>query len=187
MDQSLHILLDTSDEIGLIQMLSTAESQQDVFSPVAVTTHDSKFSSESVSSLVPTLQESVLHLLNLAPLASTSTRISDSIHLASSDLDNDLSFDCAAVGHPTSSDRQPWIPDPITWKVMTLYNECMQRPQPHVAIPDSIKTAACTSDKHDKENQSVDDESWSQSMSIGLDIGLKKVGPSEETYMIFFW
>ena len=76
--------------------------------------------------------------------------------MASSDLDNDLSFDCAAVGHPTSSDRQPWIPDAITWKVMTL--------QPHVAIPDSIKAAACTSDKHDKENQSVDDESWSQSM-----------------------
>ena len=69
---------------------------------------------------------------------------------------------------------------------MTLYNECMQRSQPHVAIPDSIKDAACTSDKHDKENQSVDDESWSQSMSIGLDIGLKKVGPLEESYMIFF-
>ena len=88
--------------------------------------------------------------------------------VASPNLDNDPQSDIP-LGQQTTDD--------IARKV----NDLVHAAQPHVVVPhiaDSAKVAHL-SDKQDKENQSVDDESWSHvsaevshSGGIGLGVGL---------------
>ena len=89
--------------------------------------------------------------------------------VASPNLDNDPQSD-------NPLDQQ--TTDDITRKV----NDLVHATQPHVVVPhvaDSAKAVAHSSDKQDKENQSVDDEGWSHvsaevshSGGIGLGVGL---------------
>jgi hypothetical protein len=84
------------------------------------------------------------------------------------------------VGNDLQSDNphNQQTTDEITRKV----NDLVRAAQPHVVIPhvaDFTKPVAHSSDKQDKENQSVDDESWSHvsaevshSGGVGLGVGL---------------
>ena len=96
--------------------------------------------------------------------------------VASPNLDNDLPLLIAPQSENLHGQQNM---DGITRKVNDLVHAATR---PHVAVPhiaDSTKAVAHSSDKQDKENQSVDDESWSHvsgeashSAGIGLGVGL---------------
>ena len=98
--------------------------------------------------------------------------------VASPNSDNDLPL---LIAPQSDNLHRRQTSDDITRKVNDLVHAAAQ-PQPHVAVPhvtDSAKAVAHSSDKQDKENQSVDDESWSHvsaevshSGGIGLGVGL---------------
>jgi hypothetical protein len=98
--------------------------------------------------------------------------------VASPNLDNDRPL---LIAPQSDNPHRQQTTDDITRKVNDLVHAATQ-PQPHVAVPhvtDSTKAVAHSSDKQDKENQSVDDESWSHvsaevnhSGGIGLGVGL---------------
>jgi serine/threonine protein kinase len=93
--------------------------------------------------------------------------------VASPHLDNDLPL----LNAPQSDNSHT---DDITRKANDLVHAVTQ-PQAYVAVPynmDSTKTIAHSSDKQDKENQSVEDESWSHvtaevSRSGGIGLGVE--------------
>ena len=98
--------------------------------------------------------------------------------MASPHLDNDLPpLTAPQLDNPH---LQQAMTD-ITWKVNDL-GHAVTQPQTYMAVThatDSIKVVAHSSDQQDKENQSVDDESWSHvnaevshSGGIGLGVGL---------------
>ena len=97
--------------------------------------------------------------------------------LESPNLDNDLPL---LVASQSDNPYDQQTTEDITRKV----NDFVHATQRHVAVPhvaDSTKAVAHSSDKRDKENQSVDDESWSHvsaeiSHSGGIGLG---VGPAE--------
>ena len=101
--------------------------------------------------------------------------------VASPDLDNDPPL---LIAPQSDNPHRQQTTDDITRKVNDLVHAATQ-PQPHVAIPhvtDSTKAVTHSSDKQDKENQSVDDESWSRvsaevshSGGTGLGVGLAEV------------
>ena len=98
--------------------------------------------------------------------------------VASPNSDNDLPL---LIAPQSDNLHRRQTSDDITRKVNDLVHAAAQ-PQPHVAVPhvtDSAKAVAHSSDKQDKENQRVDDESWSHvsaevshSGGIGLGVGL---------------
>ena len=98
--------------------------------------------------------------------------------VASPNVDNDLPL---LVAPQSNNPHDQQIKDDITRKVNDLVHATTQ-PQPQVAVPhiiESTKAVAYSSDKQDKENQSVDEESWSHvsaeishSGGIGLGVGL---------------
>ena len=98
--------------------------------------------------------------------------------VASPNVDNDLPL----LNTPQTDNRHDQqTTDDIARKVNDLVHAATQ-PQLLIAVPhaaDPIKAVAHSSDKQDKENQSVDDESWSHvsaevshSGGIGLGVGL---------------
>ena len=96
--------------------------------------------------------------------------------VASPNLDNDLP---PLIGPQLDNPHRQQTTDDIVRKVSDLVHAATQ-PQPQVAIPhvtDSTKAVVHSSDKQDKENQSVDDESWSHvsaevSHSGGIGLGV---------------
>ena len=96
--------------------------------------------------------------------------------VASPNLDNDLPL---LIAPQSDNPHRQQTRDDITRKVNDLVHAATQ-PQPHVAVPhvtESTKTVAHSSDKQDKENRSVDDESWSHvsvqvSHSGGIGLGV---------------